>query len=499
LLVSGPVAQEKQAIWMISIIGTSLKKLRDGAHDASLSPDGSQIAFTTEDRDSIWVMNADGSQAHEAVKIPDFRLFSPFWLGTGKRIGYVKFRNDNGKITSLVESRTVQGEDPVVLVDNPDIADGTTNQPGRFVYTVNEAAPHERDSNLWDLWYDPESGRPKGVPRRLTDWTGFAFLSPSITADGKHFIFLNQKDQTAVFVGELAAGGDELKSPQRVTLNANFNWPTAWSPDSRSVLFYSNRNGAFDIYKQGVEDRTAESVASGQEEKWAPQVSADGKWILYMQWPKASPDNPVKTGKLMRVAMGGGAPEPVMDFTGKRIGSAAYPINTVGGLPSFRCPKRADANCVIAERKDKNVVFTSFDPIQGRKAEIGTVPMNSQGVSWDLSPDGTRVLFAPFSYTEGKIEVIPVNGGARQSFAVAPWMEISGLAWAADGKSLFFTSFSSRGTTILHSDLAGHSKTLFKPSWDIFAVAPSPDGKYLAFGPVISDANAWTTSTFPSK
>ena len=31
ILVSGPVAQEKQGIWMISVIGATLKKLRDDA------------------------------------------------------------------------------------------------------------------------------------------------------------------------------------------------------------------------------------------------------------------------------------------------------------------------------------------------------------------------------------------------------------------------------------------------------------------------------------
>jgi len=46
LLVSGPVAQEKPSIWLISVIGATLKKLRDSARDASLSPDGSQIVFT---------------------------------------------------------------------------------------------------------------------------------------------------------------------------------------------------------------------------------------------------------------------------------------------------------------------------------------------------------------------------------------------------------------------------------------------------------------------
>lgn len=63
LLVSGPVAQERPAIWMISVIGATLKRLRDDARDASLSPDGSQIVFTDAVTREIWLMNADGGHA----------------------------------------------------------------------------------------------------------------------------------------------------------------------------------------------------------------------------------------------------------------------------------------------------------------------------------------------------------------------------------------------------------------------------------------------------
>jgi len=64
---------------------------------------------------------------------------------------------------------------------------------------------------------------------------------------------------------------------------------------------------------------------------------------------------------------------------------------------------------------------------------------------------------------------------------------------------LFLASYSSRGTSIVHMDFTGGLKLLFKPSWDIFSIAPSPDGNYLAFGPVVTNANAWTIASFPRK
>jgi Tol biopolymer transport system component len=97
------------------------------------------------------------------------------------------------------------------------------------------------------------------------------------------------------------------------------------------------------------------------------------------------------------------------------------------------------------------------------------------------------------------MQIIPTDGKPRQKFSVTPWQQVDAVAWSADGKSLFFGSYSSRGTSIVRTDLAGHAKMLYKAGFDIFAISPSPDGKWLAFGPVITDANAWTLGSFPEK
>jgi Tol biopolymer transport system component len=334
----------------------------------------------------------------------------------------------------------------------------------------------------------------------LTDWTGFYFGNPELTADGSRFVFLNQRAQSDVYLGELANGGNELKTPQRLTLDDRIDWPGGWTQDSKSVLFYSDRNGSFDIFKQGVNDRNPESVITGNEEKWAPQMSPDGKWVLYMQWPKAPEGAPVPAGKMMRAPVGGGPSEVVMDIKGKPwISYGSDPTSTIAGYPSFRCPAHTPASCVVAETDDTQIVFTSFDATQGRKTEIAKVPINTDLAHWGLSSDGSRIAVSLFDYKTGDIQIFPVAGGTPQKISAMPWAELVAIAWAADGKSLFFASFSSRGTSIVHMDLAGKSKLLFKPSWDIFALAPSPDGKYLAFGPIVNNSNAWTIPAFPKK
>ena len=501
MLVSGPVAQEKQGIWVISVIGATLKKLRDDAHDASLSRDGSQIVFRDAITQDIGLMSADGGRARVLIKHdPGYYFAAPTWFANGKRIVYVKYRIADGQATVVLESRDLQGGTPTLLLSNPRLSDFSWDQDGRLIYAVREPPPNHADSNLWELRYDKETGAPKGTPRRLTDWTGFFFANPELTADGNRFVFLNRRAQSDVYLGELAGGGNEMKAPRRLTLDDRIDWPGGWSLDGKTVFFYSDRNGSFDIFKQGLNDRNAEPVVAGNEEKWAPQTSPDGKWVLYMQWPKAAEGAPVPPGKLMRSPLGGGPSEAVMDIKGKPwITYGSEPTDTVGSYPSFRCPMHASTTCVLAEADDKQIVFTAFDSMQGRKAELVKVPANSDLTHWDLSPDGSRVVLAVFDYKAGDIQTIPLAGGAPRKLSAMPWAQLVAVAWAADGKGLFLASYSSRGTSIVRMDFTGGSKLLFKPSWDIFSLAPSPDGRYLAFGPVVTNANAWTIASFPRK
>ena len=93
-----------------------------------------------------------------------------------------------------------------------------------------------------------------------------------------------------------------------------------------------------------------------------------------------------------------------------------------------------------------------------------------------------------------RIVLKPVRVGAPGELAeilVKGWNYLDGLAWAPDGEGFFLTSWSPRGSTILHVTLSGEARIMHQSSTLIPRVIPSPDGRRLAFALLVYDSNAW--------
>jgi Tol biopolymer transport system component len=53
-----------------------------------------------------------------------------------------------------------------------------------------------------------------------------------------------------VYLAELKEEGTRLDSPTRLTVSDSEDYPTGWTPDSKTVLFSSDRIGRSQIFKQ---------------------------------------------------------------------------------------------------------------------------------------------------------------------------------------------------------------------------------------------------------
>lgn len=483
-------------------MGGTIRKLRDDAFGARPSPDGSHIAFM--DRGDVWLMGADGEDAH--------RLFAPekgwsfegiAWSSDGERLAYMKIHRGHDKV--LIESRDLAGGQQTVIVSDPRLRNFAWAPNGHIFYARLENSK-EASANVWEVAIDSSTSKFSSEPRRLTNWAGFTLLDLSATSDGQRVAFVRKTDQSDVYLGEFKASRSALTTPVRLTLDDRMDWPGAWFRDSRTLLFYSDRSGNFDIFKQGVHDRAAEEIVSGPlEEKRAPQLSPDSKRLLYLAWPSVQSNEPPLSGRLMRVPVSGGAPEAVMEVNGYP-GSARVPrhrwLPTARGYPDFRCPSLAASArpCVLSEIKDDQLVFSGFDPMEGRKGELARLDLGPNSAYyntvfdsfWDLSADGSRIAFGGCEPHGSHIRILDLFTQREGQLSLKDWSCLTSVGWSSDGKYLFVTNWAPRGGSILLVALDGETRLLHKAiGMGLERPVPSPDGRYLAYGEVTTVSNAW--------
>ena len=392
-----------------------------------------------------------------------------------------------------METCDPNGGGRVALINNSDINDYDWLPGGRLVLAQTEPPPHSVDSNLWEMRVDTRTGQPNSKLRRLTNWTGFNFQGLNLTADGKRLVFTNNRPQSDVFVAEADGAAHAIKKPERLTFEERLDWPSGWTRDGKSILFHSDRAGAFNLYQQRVEARTAEVLVINAEQKWSPELSPDGAWILYLS--RADQKSPAR---LMRVPAAGGSSEVVFDLRGSVDFALPGDIATTNQpFPSFHCGTQQGTACVVAERLGDKLVFSSFDPLQGRKSEVFSMKPERPWVQWDLSPDGARLAVSTFFRDKSDLRVVSVADGRSTPIVLKDVARLGGVSWAADSSGLYLPAFSSRGTTVLFATLDGATRVVYKTPWDVFSAFPSPDGRHMALGMVTTDSNVWQITNFP--
>lgn len=316
-----------------------------------------------------------------------------------------------------------------------------------------------------------------------------------MSADGKRLAFRKLAPQGAIYVADVQVKSNGLGVARRLTLNEGENYPFAWTPDSKAVLFESYRDGHSSIFRQSLGDDAAEPIVTEtrREITGSATVSPNGKWLLYVlaATEASAADN------LMRVPITGGSPELVL--TGHFYGKLA-------------CARSPASLCALAELAPgrKQLVFTAFDPQQGRGGELtrfNTDPAAGNSYIWDLSPAGTRI--AVLKYSKGQIDLVPLDSQAVQPIVVKGWSSLLSLNWTSDGQGIFASSQVQKGSVLLRVSLKGDADVLWRQSGSVapwnrpfgdpgaapFAL-PSPDGSHLAIYGWNMSSNMWMIENF---
>jgi eukaryotic-like serine/threonine-protein kinase len=481
----------KPAIWSVSITQSPARELRTDARYGIPSPDGSRVAFVSGDHTSIWTMSLGGDDPRELIRNPQEDTFPlVMWSSSGRHLLFQR-RHYSGKLDNgfamfernyrrSFESANAGTGEVVARLPDVWVRSAVSLADGRILLLRAESHAEPFARRLWEVSVDPSSGRFRGPIKNTSlpseDADG-RMVAVSATTDGATVMVLREFGQAAVFVADFQPSEYRFSKVRRLTLDERSNYPHAWTSDSSSVIFESNRAGSWDIFRQRIDERVPDTIIATPK-RWEvlPQISPDGKFVLYAAGPTSGAQKPYT---LMRVPVEGGT---------------AAEVPTGGPLDEFRCSIGAAGRCVIRTTLDHdNFVYSSLDPVRGIGQELArTSWLESLLWDWDISPDGKLVAVPNHDSRSARVRVIALSGNsstAKEHELTLPGLaNISGLTWSADGRGWFVAVDTPVGRRIVYCDREARLHSLGDINgW----IVPAPDGKRVAYLNTLLETNAW--------
>jgi DNA-binding winged helix-turn-helix (wHTH) protein/Tol biopolymer transport system component len=493
--VKGPTAPS--SLWQVSILGGEPRELIDEGRLPAVSPKGGQIAFVRGPKhaEEIWTMDANGENPKVVAHCKMCTFGTPAWSPDGEIIAYVmsSYRGNWMLHTSVVLLDLSSGHQETLLSpDSQRAAPGAQMEirpplvwtsDNRLIYSISELPPNENESNVWSVPLDFRR-HIAGPALRLTAAPD-EVEALSISTDSKRIAYTKSYLDPAIYISELSATGTRLSMTHRLTLDTWRDYPFAWTSDSKAVIFSSDRDGPFHIFKQRIADNVPELLV-GDEEVSLPRLAPDNSTILFEVWPKLG--QPEAPRRIMRVPDSGGPPQIVLQQT---------------GMGNMQCARPPSDLCLYDVRTPTQVSFFRFDPLNGKSQELPSIAIpdqNSLAYNWTLSPDGKILAAAKGKVVqeEPNVTFIALADGSKHNVTAQGWAGINSIDFAADNRSIWASAYTNTGKwALLNIDLQGHTRTVLEDAQMTIGWAiPSPDGKRLAFWKARGTSNVWMLEGF---
>ena len=517
-------SEERSGLWNIPLLGGAPRKLVADAEAGSVSPDGKQFAFLCGDKfnhSEIWLTSTNGGEPRMAVNVPGFVIGPPAWSPDSQRFAYLKDVYWPGYSTEDVQIEMydlASGKTDLILNDYR-LQNGLVwTRDNRILFSRAEEPPNQGESNVWSMKVDARPGWRWGAPVRLTsgpDWKPVINMS----ADGKHAVFIRTNIAPAVFVADVDARTREIGKLQRLTLEERQSRPYEWTPDGKSVLYVSDREGTFRIFRQPIGAATPDLIAGVQGSPIILRLNPERTEILYLTEAErkiADAGSGAPSGQDAGAAgHSATSTQPEGEFQSRNLhlmrvpldGGVSQVVLEDSGINNFQCARLPSRECIYSKFTKDALVFQEFDAQTGAKTGtakklLGIQEPEWQYYNWSLSPDGRTLALAKKmrASTEAEIRLVPTRGGAERVLKVKDWGRLATIDWAADGESFWASAVRHGETTaLINIDLRGRAKAVLQESKPYVGWAiPSQDGKHLAIWEATGGSNAWMLEAPPA-
>ncbi len=481
-------------LWKLSILGGSPQMLYAEGDSASLSPGGSQIVFVkhASPGEEVWLMRSDGSGARCIIRSGEDSFSRAAWAPGGKQFAYARTK------TRYYAFRRA----PDTAIEVFDLARGTSIPvqdtgprgvprggaavgwlpDGSLLYPVREPRPNQQDTNLWSVALDSSGTHVSGSPVRVTSGKGIA-VQLSFSNDGKRLALRRHNPQPDIYIADLKTGGKSLGVLRRLTLDQRLDYASDWTPDSKSVIFYSNRDGPFHVFKQSIDATQPDLLVGGSDDLYVPRMAPDGKSVIYVV--RAKPGADTDNSKIMQVPLAGGPPRPILE---------------VPHLWDVECARTHEPRCIYVqtvpvEGETARLKVFSFRPETGERKELPAIEAKVDNPNCIFSHDGRYVAWQygrPNSDQFG-LRIASMDSDWMRFVAVPHWSELYGIDWSADSKALWVCARDSQGNSkLINVGLDGSSSIVLSgANLSLEWVVSSFDGHRLA---IVKNSNSSNVS-----
>ena len=269
-------------LYAISALGGISRKLAEKAAVPLWSPDGKSVGFIRQPTDlhirsesgfmEFWTVGSDGQNLHRQfvdsifVARGNYR-FSFCWAPDGTSIVWIRSFASNSQVLVIRNLETGEERQLTEGDENIDAMQWTIDD--RVIFSSNRGG----NTNLWAI---PAAG---GEAVQLTKGGG-PDLSVSVAGSGNELVYLQQ--QPVGFLWTASIDGSSLK---QITFDEREIWEPSYSPDQKRIAFVMNDPDPLtkrsDLYVIDGDGNNRRRLTTGNSTTRLPRWGPDNRRILY--------------------------------------------------------------------------------------------------------------------------------------------------------------------------------------------------------------------------
>jgi Tol biopolymer transport system component len=225
------------------------------------------------DESEIWIVRPGAQPKYEQVTAGGAKDEWPMWSADGRTLYYMSDRNGTQNIWA--QALGASQARPLTTFTSGRVLWPTISRDGRRV-------AFERDLSIWTL--DTATGDSRAVPIALRGTPAGAAVEHRAFSDHLQELALSPDGRKVAFTvhGEVFSasakdGGDAI----RLTTTTAEEAELAWAPDSRRLVYMSDRDGTNHLYLYDFATGQERQLTSGPGRDDMARFSPDGKWIAF--------------------------------------------------------------------------------------------------------------------------------------------------------------------------------------------------------------------------